>query len=72
MIESALVLCFEILGSWINGKTCWLVLYELNKAKKHVRFLGFTIKVSSDETDQLTAEGKQSKPVLCSIPCSSS
>lgn len=39
MIGSALVLSFEILGSWINSKTCWLVLYEINNAKKHIRFL---------------------------------
>lgn len=40
MIGSALVLSFEILGSWINSKTRWLVLHEMNHAKKQIRFLG--------------------------------
>ncbi len=41
MIGSALVLDVEILGCWINSKTCWLVLHEINHAKKQIRFLGF-------------------------------
>lgn len=41
MIGVALVLGFEILVSWINSKTHWLVLHEINNAKIQIRFLGF-------------------------------
>lgn len=41
MIGGALVLCFEILVSWINSKTHLLILHKINNAKKQIRFLGF-------------------------------